>query len=319
MTPRRRVILLFLDGVGLGDDDPTVNPLAVDAYPTLAALLEGRRPVAATGRLSTADAELIPTDANLGVAGRPQSATGQAAILTGVNAPQRLGEHYGPRPDDRVRAVLDEGGLFQRLKIAGRSAYFCNAYPQGYFDAVQRGKRLLSAVPYAAAMAGQRLLDYDDLRQARALSADFTGEGWRSELGYADAPVYTPQEAGRILWQLSLPHDFVFFEVWMTDVLGHARNRVGAVAFLARFDGFLAGLLGAADLTQTLIIVTSDHGNIEDCRHGKHTTNPALTLLLGADRQRYAAQIRALTDFAPVIMAFLATPAPATPPSAATP
>ncbi|HAJ36580.1 MAG TPA: peptidase [Chloroflexi bacterium] len=312
MTSQRRVLFLFLDGVGLGDDDPAVNPLAVDAYPTLAALLAGRRPVAATGRLSTAHAELIPTDACLGVAGRPQSATGQAAILTGINAAQRLGEHFGPRPDARVRTILDEGSIFHRLTLAGRSAYFCNAYPQGYFDAVQRGRRLLSAVPYAATVAGQELLTYADLCAGRALSADFTGEGWRGELGYTDAPVYTPQEAGRVLWQLSQPHDFVFFEVWMTDVLGHARNRDGAVAFLARFDGFLAGLLAVADLTQTLIIVASDHGNVEDCRHGKHTTNPALTLLLGADRQRYAAQIVDLTSFAPVITAFLGAPAPGT-------
>lgn len=310
MTPRRRVLFLFLDGVGLGDDDPAVNPLAADAYPTLAALLEGRRPVAATGRLSTANAELIPTDACLGVAGRPQSATGQAAILTGINAAQRLGEHFGPRPDARVRSILDEGGVFHYLNAVGRSAWFCNAYPQGYFDAVQRGKRLLSAVPYAATIAGQALLTYADLCAGRALSADFTGEGWRNELGYADAPIYTPQEAGRVLWRLSQPHDFVFFEVWMTDVLGHARNRDEAVRFLARFDSFLAGLLADADLTQTLIIVASDHGNVEDCRHSKHTTNPALTLLLGADRRRYAAQIADLTDFVPVITTFLGVPAP---------
>jgi hypothetical protein len=317
MTPRRRVLFLFLDGVGLGDDDPAVNPLAADAYPTLAALLEGRRPVAATGRVSTDHAELIPTDACLGVAGRPQSATGQAAILTGINAAQRLGEHFGPRPDARVRAILDEGGVFHRLTAAGRSAYFCNAYPQSYFDAVQRGKRLLSAVPYAATVAGQELLTYADLCAGRALSADFTGEGWRAELGYHDAPLYTPQEAGHVLWQLSQPHDFVFFEVWMTDVLGHARNRDGAVAFLARFDGFLSGLLEAADLAQTLIVVASDHGNVEDCRHGKHTTNPAMTLLLGADRGYYAAQIADLTDFVPVITTFLGVPAPENRPSAA--
>jgi hypothetical protein len=317
MTPRRRVLLIFLDGVGLGEDDPAINPLAMDVYPTLAALLEGRRPVATTGRLSTAAAELIPTDASLGVPGRPQSATGQAAILTGVNAPQRLGEHYGPRPDARVRAVLDEGGMFCRFREAGRSAYFCNAYPQGYFDAVQRGRRLLSAVPYAATRAGQRLLTHEDLYAGRALSADFTGEGWREELGYPDAPVYTPQEAGRVLWRLSQPHDFVFFEVWMTDALGHMRNRAAAVEFFVRFDGFLAGLLEVADLEQTLIIVTSDHGNVEDCRHGKHTTNPALTLLLGADRQHHAAQIADLTDLVPAILTFLDVPAPESAPLAA--
>ena len=305
MTGRRRVLLLFLDGVGFGADAPASNPLAVDAYPGLRSLLGGRRPVAATGRLSTADAELIPTDATLGIRGRPQSATGQAAIVTGINAPARLGEHYGPRPDARVRAILEEGSIFRRLAEAGRQPYFCNAYPQRYFDAVARGRRLLSAIPYAAKVGGQELLTHEDLIAGRALSADFTNQGWRDELGYCDAPVYTPQEGGRMLWQMSQPYDFVFFEHWQTDVLGHAQDLAAAVQLFQRFDGFLMGLLAAADLEHTLIIVTSDHGNIEDCSHGKHTTNPALTLVLGVDRRRYGERIADLTDFSPVICDFL--------------
>ncbi|GIV69312.1 alkaline phosphatase family protein [Caldilinea sp.] len=311
-SERRRVILLFLDGVGLGEDDPAINPLAGDAYPTLRALLDGRRLVAQTGRLSTADAELIPTDAALGVPGRPQSATGQATLLTGVNAAQHLGEHYGPRPDARLRALLDEHSIFLRLSQAGRSPYFCNAYPQRYFDAIRRGRRLLSAIPYAAVVAGQALLTYEDLCAGRALSADFTGEGWRSELGYPDAPIYSPREAGHALWRLSAPYDFVFFELWQTDLLGHAADRQGAIAFFQRFDAFLAGLLEVVDLARTLIIVTSDHGNVEDCSHGKHTANPALTLLLGAERQMHAASISSLADFAPIILRFLGVPEPET-------
>ncbi|NJN84371.1 MAG: hypothetical protein HC802_20220 [Caldilineaceae bacterium] len=128
----KRVLFLFLDGVGLGPNDPTINPLLAADLPTLAALLGGSPLVAATGRLSTDQAELVPTDAKLGIAGRPQSATGQTAILTGINAPARLGEHYGPRPDARVRAILDEAGIFKRLRTAGLAPYFCNAYPRAF-------------------------------------------------------------------------------------------------------------------------------------------------------------------------------------------
>jgi bisphosphoglycerate-independent phosphoglycerate mutase (AlkP superfamily) len=53
------------------------------------------------------------------------------------------------------------------------------------------------------------------------------------------------------------------------------------------------------------VIVSSDHGNVEDCSDRRHTTNPALTLILGAQRQRVAVQVRALTDFAPAILDFL--------------
>lgn len=56
----KRVIFLFLDGVGLGADDPTINPLAAATYPALQRLLSGHKAVATTGRLSTALAELVP-------------------------------------------------------------------------------------------------------------------------------------------------------------------------------------------------------------------------------------------------------------------
>ena len=290
----------------MGANDPAVNPLVAVEYPTLAKLMEHAPLVAATGRHSTALAELVPTNANLGVPGRPQSATGQAAILTGINASQRLGEHYGPRPDSRVRAVVDEGNLFRRVVEDGRRFFFCNAYPQGYFAAVKRGKRLLSVVPYAATTAGQLLLDADDLRAERAIAADFTNQGWRDYLGYTDVPVFSPQAGGALLWQLAQPYDLTFFEHWYSDELGHRQNLAGAVQNFSVFDGFLAGLLDAADLDETLIIVASDHGNMEDCSHGKHTENPALTLVMGAARQAAAARIHALTDFAPVILDFLA-------------
>lgn len=300
------MIFVFLDGVGLGSDDPTVNPLVAGKYPTLARLLGGARLTLASGRVSGPGAELVPTDARLGVAGRPQSATGQAAILTGLNAPQRLGEHYGPRPDARVRAVLDEGNLFRRLAAAGHAPFFCNAYPHGYFNAVARGKRLLSAVPYAVTAAGLPLLDAAALQAGRAIAADFTNRGWREHLGYADAPVYTPEQGGALVWELARPHQFVFFEHWYSDELGHRQDLAGAVANFQVFDAFLAGLLAAAHLVETLILVASDHGNVEDCGHGRHTENPALTLVMGEAAARAAGRIHTLTDFAPLIVEYLA-------------
>ncbi|MBP7962153.1 MAG: alkaline phosphatase family protein [Caldilineaceae bacterium] len=301
----KRVIFLFLDGVGLGSDDPAVNPLAAAHYPTLSALMDGHPLTAASGRLTTPHAELIPTDAHLGIPGRPQSATGQAAIVTGANVPARLGRHYGPRPNQPVRDVIDEGSIFSRLRDRGQSSFFCNAYPEGFFAAVNRGKRLLSAIPYAVTQTGQVLPDHEDLRAGRALSADFTGQGWRSQLSYADAPVYTPEAAGRKLWALSQPHHFVFFEHWLTDILGHKQAHAEAVANFQVIDGFLAGLMAAADLAETSIIVAADHGNVEDCSHRAHTENPALTLLLGAGRAEMAGQIHGLDDFAPAIEGFL--------------
>lgn len=300
----RRVIFLFLDGVGLGPDDETVNPLAADHYPTLRTLLDGHRPVKTTGFCSTTSATLIPTDAGLGVVGRPQSATGQTAILTGQNAPAHLGEHYGPRPDDRVRELLRQGTIFTRLHALGLRSFFCNSYPAGYFQVVNRRKRLLSAIPYAATVAGQALGTAHDLRLGKTLAADFTNLGWRQELGI-DVPVYSQLVAGAQLWKLAQPYHFIFFEHWLTDLLGHRHDLSAAIANFQRFDGFLQGLLDAVNLQETLIIIASDHGNVEECDHGKHTTNPALTLLIGAEHETIGPQIHQLTDFASMIEQFL--------------
>ena len=309
-APRRRVIFLFLDGVGIGEDNPAFNPLAAQGYastyPTLAHLLGGAVPVLSTGRAAGPGAYLVPLDAQMGVTGRPQSATGQAALLTGLNAPALLGEHFGPRPDDRVRAILNRAGIFRRLAALGRRPFFCNAYPQRYFDVIRSGRRRLSAVPHAVVAGGQRLLTHEDLLAGRAIAADFTNQGWRDELGYLTAPIYRADEAGALLWQIAQPYDFLFFEHWMTDVYGHDQALDPAVAMLQRFDSFLGGLVAAADLANTLIIVASDHGNVEDCRHGKHTTNPALGLLIGEARATYAEQVCSLADFSPNVLDYLA-------------
>ncbi|MFZ1553550.1 MAG: peptidase, partial [Anaerolineae bacterium] len=300
-TAARRIIFLFLDGVGLGSDDPAVNPLARAHLPTLSNLLAGAPLTASSGRVTTSDASLTPLDATLGVPGRPQSATGQATLLTGRNVPQLVGEHYGPRPHAPVRTIVQAGTLLSQVRDAGKRFIFVNAYPPGYFEVVNRGRRVLSVMPLAAVSAGQALLTHEDLLAGRGFSADFTNEGWRTHLGFADAPLLTPEQAGRNLAALAQAFDFVLFEHWLTDVQGHRQEMDAAVANLEAFDGFLGGLIAASDLAQTLIVVTSDHGNVEDLGVRQHTMNAVPGLFIGADHAAVAAQMHDLTDLAPAL------------------
>ena len=72
------VLLLFVDGVGMGEPDPDKNPLF---RARLRRLRLGRGlPAPDPAGL------LVTTDACMGVPGLPQSATGQTSILAGVNA-----------------------------------------------------------------------------------------------------------------------------------------------------------------------------------------------------------------------------------------
>lgn len=300
MAAINHILFLFLDGIGLGTDDLAANPFAVARMPVLNELAGGRW-LAGTGCSANGVASFVPTDPRLGIPGRPQSATGQAAILTGRNVPAEIGEHYGPRPDARIRAVLAEDNIFKQVVGRGGSAALINAYPPGFFAAVDRGKRLLSSIQQSAHEAGVPLFGDEDLRRGAAMSPDWTGEGWRSELGYADTPVYTPYEAGQLLSKLSQARTFTFFSNWITDVLGHRGPFDQAVAMLERFDGVMAGLL--ADWPDDgLIIVSSDHGNMEDLSSRKHTENDVPTLLIGNGHQTLAAHVKTLADLTPLML-----------------
>jgi hypothetical protein len=134
-----RVLVLFMDGVGLGDDDARVNPIAQADMPTVRGLLGGRRPVRANGGHTTRQATLLPLDAQMGVPGLPQSGTGQTTILTGVNAPALLGQHYGPYPNQPLRALLSNGNLFRELLEGGKPVAFANAYPDFFLGRLERG------------------------------------------------------------------------------------------------------------------------------------------------------------------------------------
>ncbi|NJN93408.1 MAG: phosphoglyceromutase, partial [Anaerolineales bacterium] len=95
----KRVIILFLDGVGLGEAEPEANPFMHAEMPTVRSLLGVSHLTRETAGTVTGQAALLGLDACLGVPGLPQSATGQTTILTGYNAPAVLGEHYGPYPN----------------------------------------------------------------------------------------------------------------------------------------------------------------------------------------------------------------------------
>jgi len=301
-----RFLFLFMDGIGLGQPDPQTNPFAGGKLPNLSALLGGRALVSGSAPLETDRATLLELDAGLGMPGLPQSATGQAALVTGKNVPQLIGEHYGPKPTQQIAAIIKDDNLFIQLQQRGYRAALLNAYPQRYFDGISSGKRLLSAIPLAVTSAGLALKTSEDLYAGEAFSVDFTGQGWRQQLGYKDAPVMEAGEAGRKLAKVAASCDLAFFEFWPSDYAGHHQDRDGALGLLETFDAMLGGLLAAWDDEQGLILITSDHGNMEDLSTRHHTTNPVPGLVIGAKalRQRFCQGLKDLSQITPAILQF---------------
>ncbi len=301
----RQVLLLFVDGLGLGVGDPAVNPLAAAETPVLDRLL-GRKLIAVEERIRSNGAWLVPLDATLGVGGLPQSATGQAALLTGLNAPRLAGRHVTAYPTVQLRELLAAHNIFRRIGRLGGRVALANAYTPEYFSAVEGGRLRHAAITYAALSAGVRLRDLDDLRAGQAVFHDLTNA--RPRAWGHDVPEISPQQAGRNLTRIAAEHHLTMFEFFLTDLAAHGRIPLSPVAVVEMLDALLGGILETADLNAMLLLMTSDHGNLEDGRQATHTRNPVPALLVGHGADAVSAALQDLTHVAPAVEAWVGTP-----------
>lgn len=297
------VLFVFVDGVGAGDADPARNPLARVEH-LLSRFADGTgAPLPHGGRATLADA-------CLGVAGRPQSATGQSTIFTGENAPRRLGRHLLGFPNAPLRALLADRSLFRRLAAAGRRAAFVNAYPVAYLRALGieaegepefafgRRRPRPSATTVAFAAGGGRFRTWADARAGRALTHDVTGR--RGAIFHAGIPLRTPEEAAEILVAITAEHDLTVFEFFETDEAGHARAHDRALDALSRVDRLLRAALERLGPDDALV-VTSDHGNVEDLSIRNHTRARVPVLGFGRAADAVGA-VQDLTGIAPLLL-----------------
>ena len=288
------VILFFIDGLGIGKTGQE-NPLyLVENIEPLANFKEIQKPIIYDGILS-------PTDPRLGIDGRPQSASGQTTILTGVNAPQFLGYHKQGFPNEKLREVIGEHSLFLKLRQNQiDEIVFANAYTPQFFTEKQRWK---SATTVAVEAAGMQFRKLPDLFGKKALFHDFTNRTLR-ERGI-DAPLFSPGEAAEILAELSENYRFTLYEHFLTDKIGHDQDFEWAKSHLPVLAEFIRETLRLIDLENTTLILTSDHGNIEDLSVRNHTLNDVPTIVWGRNKIEIASQIKDLTDITPVILQLL--------------
>lgn len=300
------MLLVFLDGVGIGPADPGRNAFARAELPVLRRLLGGRVPVAddlgADGRIVTEQAVLVAADATLGVAGTPQSGTGQTALLTGRNAAAEYGRHFGPWVPTGLREMLGEHNLLTRAVRSGGRAAFANAYPTEGAVADPRIFRRPAAPPLAARAAGVQIRGLPELYAGDAIASSITNERWRAHAGDA-LPDVAAHEAGRRLARIASAAEVTLFAHYDTDYAGHRGALEGAVAALERVDAFLGGLVDALP-GDMLLVVGSDHGNVEDATGG-HTTNPVPVLAVGPGQDAVAEGVRDIAGVAPVILDLL--------------
>jgi len=281
------VALFFIDGVGIGRPDPAVNPLAASGY-LLSQFSDG------TGQ-PLPDGSLAALDATFDVPGRPQSASNQTALLTGEPAPALIGRHVLGFPNASLRALLQQRSIIKRMVSGQRSATFANCYPAGYLDALhlrraegraelltvprRAGRRLRASATTLAMAAGDVVLrTFDSARRGEGLTHDIDGSRAR-ELGF-DVPRRSPDEAAEIFWGVARGSDFAMFEHYLADEAGHARDWSKARQALDTFDRFCRAAVALRPWNWHLL-VSSDHGNVEDLSSRSHTLNRVPLLRFG--------------------------------------
>jgi 2,3-bisphosphoglycerate-independent phosphoglycerate mutase len=320
-----RILFLLVDGVGLGEADAGWNPFLHARLPVLREMLGGRPVVRTATPVEGPLASLAGMDALLGVEGIPQSGTGQASLLTGVNAAAMHGRHFGPWVPVRQQRMVREESILAVARGAGFRVAFANAYPEELVaagsapvvagsveppaDRRERRRRrapsfLRAGPPLAALGAGVLTRHTEALRRGEAVASEIVNDGWRDVLGREALPEVDPATAGGNLALIAGAHDLTLFAHYATDYAGHRSDMAAAVQALERLDAFLGGVMAGLG-SDAMLFMVSDHGNIEDVRVG-HTRNPALALVAGRGHALAARRLRALTDVAPCISDLLA-------------
>ena len=117
-----------------------------------------------------------------------------------------------------------------------------------------------------------------------------------------DVVTRTPDEAAAVLAAIVNENQFTLYEYFITDKMGHNQDMQGARSVLKDLAAVVRGLLTRIDLSQTSVILTSDHGNIEDLSSRNHTLNKVPTIVWGANKEVIANRIKTLADITPAIV-----------------
>lgn len=282
------VIFIFIDGMGIGNPDSS-NPFFITETPGLDRLYrEGR---------------VFLTDTSLGVKGLPQSATGQTAIFTGKNAPKIIGRHLSGRPTENLSRIIEDNNIFKELIAKGFTVNYANVYRNEYIENISKIKSRRERPSVTTVMslsAGLPLRNVTDYKNESGVYHDITGSILQ-ESGY-EVKILTPAEAAARLVKISRGYDFTLFEHFMSDIIGHKGDMEAAVKEVKLLDDFIASLLDELNFDEDLLVIASDHGNLEDKSVKTHTMNKVPVVFYGRMADGADIEVNSLVDIMPRVI-----------------
>lgn len=284
------VIFIFIDGVGLGEAVEH-NPFSEKTYESFQILTGDNFNVNADPVVSK-DHLFKPIDANLEVEGLPQSGTGQTTLFTGKNASKVIGKHFGPYPHSGIKPLLKKESVFHGVQELGKKPYFMNAYPPVFFEYAKKRNRW-SCTTLMTKSADLKLHSTEEVRQEKALTAEIVQNAWRERLDI-DIPKITATDAAQRLLNVVPDHDLVLYEYYLTDKAGHNQKHEDAERVLKPLDEFLLHIINHKR-SEDVLVITSDHGNLEDLSTKTHTRNEVPLFVMGEGSDQFD-EVESLVD-----------------------
>jgi len=297
------LLFLFIDGVGIGKNIAE-NPLTDESLQGFSFISEGQPFTKEANEVHRENHAFTPVDATLGVEGLPQSGTGQTALFSGENAPQKIGKHFGPFPHSGIKPLLKKHSLFRKAQADGQVCTFINAYPDIFFKKAGKRNRW-TCTTLMTKSADIPLNGEQAVKDGTALTAGLNQQAWQKQL-HIDVPIISPEEAADRLLEQSKNHDLILHEYYLTDKAGHSQQQAKALQYLQRYDRFLWRLIQEKPAPVT-IVLCSDHGNIEDLSTKSHTLNKVPLFAFGPGASAFH-QAKSIMDVTPGILAALKDP-----------
>lgn len=291
------VLFLFVDGIGIGLDHAD-NPFSSFEWTGFKSITNGQKLTQSANFSISSSLVFKPIDATLGVEGLPQSGTGQATLFSGQNASKIINKHFGPYPHSGIKHLLMEESLFKKVHELGKKPYFINAFPQIFFERAKVRNRW-SCCTLMTKSAGLKLNSVDEVLSENAITAEIIQDYWRQHLSL-EIPAITIQQAATRVTKVSSQHDVTLMEYYLTDKAGHEQDKNSAFKAIERLDLFLDHYLKIKPADQT-IVLTSDHGNIEDLSVKTHTINP-VPLIVNGPKANYFSNVESIQDITPAIL-----------------
>jgi 2,3-bisphosphoglycerate-independent phosphoglycerate mutase len=308
--PMQRVIFIFIDGAGTGRADAG-NPF----FQAGSFFLPFWR-----GAMSLPDGTPVTAiDATLGISGPPQSASGQTALFCGVGADAMANRHHNGYPGKDLRKAILANNLLLHLKIKKVRASFLNAYPvfheffsrehiqinadgRVWFSPLfpEHFKRRISVTSCMLLASGQEPFGETDIRTGRALFQDYSNRLLISQ--GLKLPEYSPAQAAEIIAAAAKDCGFTLYEYFQTDVYAHRRSFAECVGLIRDLDTLVKSLISLLDPKLDTLVLTSDHGNLEEFNLHGHSRNPVPFLAWGKHGEFLRTRIKSLSDVTPALL-----------------